>query len=153
MILMKTMNLFAMTKIDFFYVRRSNIKKMGYTTVFKGYFLLSRSLTPNEIVEYKNFKPEFLKDEYNQWEIVDNKLQWDRGEKFYNYEYWLHIIISLFFVPKEIQLKGKILFQGDHEEDCGFIEIGTTKRKTYKIKRLLTKKEKESVREAWKLLL
>lgn len=57
-----------------------------------------------------------------QWEIdiESNTLQWDGGEKFYNYTEWLKYLIDNFFAPWGYTLNGSIEWAGD---DIGVIEV------------------------------
>lgn len=61
------------------------------------------------------------------WEFVEEDgllfLQWDGGEKFYNYVEWLIYLISRFFEPWGIKLKGKIQWQGEDPADRGIIIV------------------------------
>lgn len=56
-----------------------------------------------------------------QW--VPNKqgtaLQWDRGEKFYNYVEWLRYLVEHFLVPMGYQAKGIVTWRGEDREDRG----------------------------------
>jgi len=70
-----------------------------------------------------------------QWEIVDNGadgcyLQWDGGEKFYNYVEWLKYLIKTFFKPWGVVLNGEIYWNGEDREDLGCIVVKDNKVKT-----------------------
>ena len=59
-----------------------------------------------------------------QWIInEDNELEWDGGEKFYNYEEWLCYLIHHFFEPEGYVLNGDISFNGEDDDDLGFIHV------------------------------
>ena len=59
-----------------------------------------------------------------QWIInKDGCLEWDGGEKFYNYEEWLDYLIDNFFAPLGYVLNGDIQWQGEDSDDCGTIHV------------------------------
>lgn len=60
-----------------------------------------------------------------QWVIneKDNCLEWDGGEKFYNYEEWLEYLIDNFFEPLGYVLNGDIEWQGEAYDDFGTIHV------------------------------
>ena len=59
-----------------------------------------------------------------QWILEDNEtLNWDGGEKFYNYVEWLEYLIKNFFEPWGIKLNGKLKWQGEDNSDMGKIEV------------------------------
>lgn len=60
-----------------------------------------------------------------QWIITDDckYLEWDGGEKFYNYIEWLNYLIDNFFKPYNIILNGKVRFRGEDFDDMGEINI------------------------------
>lgn len=58
-----------------------------------------------------------------QWVINGNKLEWDGGEKFYNYEEWLLYMIENFFAPSGYKLNGVIKWQGEESQDKGAIQV------------------------------
>ena len=62
-----------------------------------------------------------------QWEISSDRkyLQWNGGEKFYNYIEWLQYIIENFIKtdPNEYVLNGKVHWQGEDPEDKGILEV------------------------------
>lgn len=59
-----------------------------------------------------------------QWIINDNnELEWDGGEKFYNYVEWLKYLIEHFFVPLGYVLNGDINWQGEESDDLGIIHV------------------------------
>jgi hypothetical protein len=67
-----------------------------------------------------------------QWELSDdgNFLQWDGGEKFYNYVDWLKYLINNFFTPWNITLSGEIKWQGEDFDDRGKILVENNGVKT-----------------------
>ncbi len=58
-----------------------------------------------------------------QWVIEDGKLQWDGGEKFYNYVEWLDYLIEHFFHFWGYSLTGEIKWQGEDMNDRGLISV------------------------------
>jgi len=60
-----------------------------------------------------------------QWEISpDGKyLEWNGGEKFYNYIEWLEYLIQNFFNPWGRKLSGEIEWFGEDREDLGIIIV------------------------------
>jgi hypothetical protein len=61
------------------------------------------------------------------WEVVecnDNHiLQWDGGEKFYEYINWLKYLINNFFNPWDVKLNGEIIWTGEDIVDFGKIIV------------------------------
>jgi len=60
-----------------------------------------------------------------QWVISEDgtRLEWDEGEKFYDYIPWLKYYINHFFKKWGIKLNGRIRFQGEDPGDKGIIEV------------------------------
>jgi hypothetical protein len=59
-----------------------------------------------------------------QWILTDDQtLEWDGGEKFYNYTEWLQYLIKHFFQPWGITLNGEIEWQGEDRSDMGKIIV------------------------------
>lgn len=59
-----------------------------------------------------------------QWCINDeNELEWDGGEKFYNYIEWLNYLIKHFFERWDIKLNGEIDWSGEDPSDTGKITV------------------------------
>ena len=50
-------------------------------------------------------------------------LEWDGGEKFYNYVEWLEYLIKNFFEPWGHKLNGTITWVGEDNSDLGKIEV------------------------------
>lgn len=106
---------------------------MGYTTDFDGRINFSRPLTVPEFNELKKFSeymdrsqnPEGAPDAYCQWEPTPDGegLQWDGGEKFYEYTAWLRWLADNWFKPKGIILNGTLRYQGEEIGDVGRIEV------------------------------
>lgn len=114
---------------------------MGYTTNFTGKFDFSKELTMAQYNELMEFSEVLHEDTdgvtgYCQWQPTrDGKsLEWDGGEKFYNYVEWLQYLIVRFFKPWGIELSGEIEYQGEEVGDVGklVIEDGKVKQIEYK---------------------
>ena len=76
-----------------------------------------------DIVDY-NRPPAGQPGLWCQWIINDNgELEWDGGEKFYNYEAWLDYLIDNFFEPLGYVLNGDIEWQGEERDDFGIIHV------------------------------
>ena len=75
-----------------------------------------------------------------QWVITDDGkyLEWDGGEKFYNYVEWLVYLIYHFIEPAGYTLNGKVERRGESWEDEGRIHV--------EIKRFNTQDPKSSRR-------
>ena len=60
-----------------------------------------------------------------QWGITEDGdgLQWDGGEKFYNYVEWLEYLIKMFFIPWGRKLSGEIMWYGEDRDDMGKIKV------------------------------
>ena len=54
-------------------------------------------------------------------------LQWNGGEKFYNYVEWLEYLINNFFVKWGIELNGEVYWYGEDKDDIGKIEVENNK--------------------------
>lgn len=110
---------------------------MGYTTDFEGKLDFSRVLTVTELREledledYQLQEQQFSKyadnhpDSYNQWKPTKDgmALEWNGGEKFYEYVEWLEWLIDNYFKPKKIILNGVLRYQGEEIGDVGRIEV------------------------------
>ena len=50
-------------------------------------------------------------------------IEWNKGEKFYNYIEWIKYIIIKILAPKGYILNGKVTYQGEDTHDNGVIQI------------------------------
>lgn len=50
-------------------------------------------------------------------------LQWDEGEKFYDYIEWLQYLLNRFIIPWGYTLNGKVNWQGEESGDTGMIIV------------------------------
>ena len=60
-----------------------------------------------------------------QWIITDDGkyLEWDEGEKFYEYDAWLVYLIDNFFDPLGYVLNGDVEWQGEDYDDLGILHV------------------------------
>ena len=58
-----------------------------------------------------------------QWVITNDVLEWDGGEKFYNYVEWLEYLIKHFFKPLGYELNGTVYYEGEDPDDFGKIIV------------------------------
>jgi len=60
-----------------------------------------------------------------QWEPRPDGegIQWDGGEKFYEYVNWLQFLIDEFFKPWGIMLDGSVEYRGQDWDDTGYIIV------------------------------
>lgn len=81
--------------------------------------------TQDESVIDHNTPPKTQPGLWCQWVIneKENCLEWDGGEKFYNYEEWLEYLIDNFFEPLGYVLNGDIEWQGEEYDDLGTIHV------------------------------
>ncbi len=103
---------------------------MGYTTEFCGEFKLNKPLddklrtTLLEFSETRHDRSGYP-GIWCQW--VPNEdgtcIEWDEGEKFYNYVEWLQYLISNFLQPNGYTLNGESEWQGEEHDDVGTIFV------------------------------
>jgi len=106
---------------------------MGYTTSFEGKFKLSKIPSGPVIAELLALTGEkgtkaskaLPPDSYCQWELTRDCLhiQWDGGEKFYNYIEWLQFIITHVLKPDGVSISGEVKFDGEEFGDQGILKI------------------------------
>ena len=53
-------------------------------------------------------------------------IEWDYGEKFYDYEEWINWLIKNFFRPNGYTLSGRVSFCGESFEDVGLLYVDTS---------------------------
>lgn len=60
-----------------------------------------------------------------QWTTNEEgtELEWDGGEKFYNYVEWLKYLIEHFFSKWGVLLNGEVTWEGEDSEDMGKIVV------------------------------
>lgn len=108
---------------------------MGYTTDFNGILKLSKQLTVGDKKELQDFAEERHGGNMNvydgfpgfwcQWVPTEDGwgIEWDQGEKFYEYVEWLRYIIQHLLQPKGYVLNGEINWSGEDSEDLGKIIV------------------------------
>lgn len=122
---------------------------MGYSTDFSGKFNITGDITVRflrELEKANDGQPvesvigigrEVVEapDGYCQWELTDGytSLQWDGGEKFYDYIKWLEWICA-HFVKDGIKLNGSVQWQGEEIGDVGIIRVKDNNVITEKLK-------------------
>lgn len=112
---------------------------MGYTTDFVGRFTVEPRLTMEQFAELSELV-EWPGDGkarggYCQWKPTkDGKgLEWDGGEKFYDYVECLEWIIRTKLKPWGCVLSGSVKYKGEQRDDRGTVEVAAnvvTKRET-----------------------
>lgn len=104
---------------------------MGYTTNFKGQFLLNKQLTLDDYQELRNFSEDrheggdFPDTGYCQWTPTSDgwHIEWDGGEKFYEYVPWLKYLIKNLLEPKGYIISGEVEWSGEESGDVGKILV------------------------------
>lgn len=126
---------------------------MGYTTKFRGRFDLGVSLTVDQVNTLMKISNEDdsvdmsgAPDSYCQWApSKDGRgIEWDGGEKFYDYVAWLQFVIDRFLKPWGHFLNGRVAWQGEEPEDQGVIHVRNNQVQA--IKNVITKPD-----PAWKI--
>ena len=116
---------------------------MGYTTSFAGRFNLTPSLTHEQwcdLTELHDGNPHHgdgAPDSYCQWEPTrkGDAIEWDGGEKFYNYVEWLQWIINRRLKPWGVAISGEVSWQGEEHGDSGVLSIADGKVVASKLQR------------------
>lgn len=80
------------------------------------------------ILEY-NYPPDSQPGLWCQWIVSEDgtTLEWDGGEKFYEYVAWLEYLIEHFFNKWDVKLNGTVKWRGEDFEDMGIIVIADNK--------------------------
>lgn len=105
---------------------------MGYTTEFTGHLVLS-ALPPAEvIVALRNLegddgskRTDGAPTSYCHWQLTRDcmGIEWDGGEKFYDYVEWLQFIVDKILAPAGLTLSGQLEFDGEDSKDNGTISV------------------------------
>lgn len=87
----------------------------------------------DNIIDY-NTPPKNQPGLWCQWTVNKNglKLEWDGGEKFYNYVEWLKYLIEHFFSKWDVILNGEVEWQGEDATDVGKIVVTNNEVKVLK---------------------
>ena len=109
---------------------------MGYTTEFRGGFDIKPPMTRKDVFDFedtyegKRFNPATAPGYYCQWQVTDDgtTLQWDGGEKFYNYTEWLRKVLDEFFEPRGYVVIGEVKFRGEEFSDAGTLVVKYSNR-------------------------
>lgn len=106
---------------------------MGYTTRFNGKFALDKLPSAEVIVQLKNLEGADGRkmaalgapDAYCQWDLTKDcqHIEWDGGEKFYEYVEWLQWIIDRILKPNGITLSGSVNYSGEDTKDNGVLVV------------------------------
>jgi hypothetical protein len=104
---------------------------MGYSTDFYGKLILSSEL--DEVSEFNafceerhggNLEPfEGMPGMWCNWETDGKTIYWNGGEKSYNMEEWLPILIEKFLKPNNITVSGKMFAQGEEPGDIWLLIV------------------------------
>lgn len=97
---------------------------MGYSTRFSGKFELDRPLTVAHLRKLEHLDDELL-DGICQWVPTDDGtgIEWDGGEKFYDYIPWIEYIVATYLVPWGYVLNGSVRWSGEEVTDVGTIVV------------------------------
>lgn len=76
------------------------------------------------VLAYSN-EPEGVPGLWCQWVPTEDGtgIEWDQGEKFYEYEAWLTYLIEKFLVRWGYEINGTVQYQGEDPEDFGVLVI------------------------------
>lgn len=76
----------------------------------------------DNILEY-NHPPATQPSLWCQWtpDETGEYIEWDGGEKFYEYVTWLKYIVSNFLEPNGYNINGEVFFEGELSGDAGVI--------------------------------
>ncbi len=105
---------------------------MGYTTSFSGQFKFDKpadaetTLFMRDVCDMKATSITAGKlSSYCRWAITSDRqhIEWDRGEKFYDYAEWLQWLIDNKFKPAGLTLTGSVRYDGEDIEDVGTLSI------------------------------
>lgn len=105
---------------------------MGYTTEFDGQFDLDK-LPPAEVIvrlrELEGADGDELEGApsggYCQWQLTKDcqHIEWDGGEKFYDYPQWLQYLIDTVLRPHGVTLTGSVNYSGEEVDDNGVLVV------------------------------
>ena len=82
----------------------------------------------DNILDYNN-PPRDQPGLWLQWVPTDDRLhlEWDEGEKFYDYVEWLEYLVKKIFKPRGYVLNGKVRYRGEDFDDVGTIVVRNNK--------------------------
>lgn len=95
-----------------------------------NYLLSDDELKPSNIVNH-NTPPNTQPGLWCGWRPNDNgtAIEWDGGEKFYEYVAWIQYLITKILAPRGYSLTGDVHWQGEDSDDKGKIVIKNNKVK------------------------
>jgi hypothetical protein len=115
---------------------------MGYTTEFNGQFDCDPHLTEGQMAILRDFAGRCHDGEkpgldytdprglnkpgsYCQWVPAEDGsgIEWDGGEKFYDWEAWLTYLHDGFLKPWGIKLTGSVTWHGEETDDTGVLSV------------------------------
>jgi len=78
----------------------------------------------DNIIDY-NMPPKTQPGLWLQWIVLDDHqtIEWDGGEKFYDYIEWIEYLINKILGPRGYKINGEVYWQGEDPNDRGKIEI------------------------------
>jgi len=108
---------------------------MGYTTEFSGKFKLNKQIDFNLLKQFEklndgeNIGIEGQIEGYCQWTPTEDgkAIEWDGGEKFYDYVEWLKWVIDNLLKPKDYIVNGEVEWDGEETGDVGKIIVKDNK--------------------------
>jgi len=65
--------------------------------------------------------------EYEEDGVLTAGLEWDGGEKFYDYVEWLQYLLDKVLIPKGYELSGEVRYRGEDPNDIGVISVEDNK--------------------------
>ena len=76
------------------------------------------------IVEF-NRPPSTQPGLWCQWAPTEDRqgLEWDGGEKFYDYVEWMQYLIEQILKPRGYVVNGQVTWQGEDSDDRGMIDV------------------------------
>jgi hypothetical protein len=96
--------------------------------------------------DHKYVKESYQPGLWCQWVVIDNKyIEWDGGEKFYNYIEWIEYIIKNFLTKWDVKLNGVVEWEGEDKEDIGKIVIQDNEIKVFEYEMTYTFKEVKKI--------
>jgi hypothetical protein len=84
---------------------------------------MGQSHNPN-IIDY-NRPPKTQPGLWCQWSIREDRktIEWDGGEKFYEYIEWMKYLIEKILKPRDYVVNGECTWQGEEPEDSGILAV------------------------------
>jgi len=101
----------------------------GEFYIYGGQSGFSDDGTPDVIDS--NAPPSTQPARWLQW-ITNEKgtaIEWDQGEKFYEYEAWLRYLIDKILAPNGYVMNGEVKWQGESMDDRGLLIVKNNKLK------------------------